>query len=62
MKAIQTDLFETRDLVALRRTWTTAAVGRPIVWSYGGGVPLDQAGLGAGSGEDAPCTSGMCWT
>lgn len=38
MKAIQTDLFETRDLVALRKKWTTAAVGRPVVWSYGGGV------------------------
>ena len=38
MEAVQTDLFETRDLTALRRKWTTAAVGRPVVWSYGGGV------------------------
>ena len=34
----QADLFEGRDLGSLRRAWTTAAVGRPVVWSYGGGV------------------------
>lgn len=45
MEAVQTDLLatpasrlETRDLAALRKKWMTAAVGRPIVWSYGGGV------------------------
>ena len=29
-----------RDLTALRERWTAAAVGRPVVWSYGGGVQL----------------------
>lgn len=31
MEAIHTDRFERCDLVALRKKWTTAAVGRPVV-------------------------------
>ena len=40
MARTQLDLFaeDDRDIDALRRKWTTAAVGRPVVWSYGGGV------------------------
>lgn len=36
----QLDLFAQSgpDVAALRRRWTTEAVGRPVVWSYGGGV------------------------
>ena len=33
---MQADLFG--DAAALREKWTTAAVGRPVIWSYGGGV------------------------
>ena len=34
----QGDLFEGWDPGALRERWTTASVGRPVIWSYGGGV------------------------
>ena len=30
--------MEDRELTALRERWTTEAVDRPVIWSYGGGV------------------------
>ena len=30
--------MEERDLAVLRERWTTEAVDRPVIWSYGGGV------------------------
>ena len=35
---MQTRLFDGREAVALRERWTTEVVGRPVIWSYGGGV------------------------
>ena len=34
-----------RDLEALRQKWTTEAVGRPVIWSYGGGVHSAAIGV-----------------
>ena len=35
---MQTRLFDGCEAAALRERWATGAVGRPVVWSYGGGV------------------------